>query len=139
MVGLDSLESVHGCRLRLTNHLDLGPASHPRTFSGLQSSVLGGIAPDSWAGEDKFDTGRGHKRLAVSPCQCVHGVLIDLGEIVADGVDNILVEALELGGSVERANIEGKFLRTIQEQFNATETRLLRLELEAPFRRGFSA
>ena len=136
MIRLNGLESVDSCRLRLTDHLNLRPASHPRTLSGLESGILGRVTPDGRAGEDKLDTGGAHEGLAVPPSQGVHGVLVDLREVVADGVDDILVEALQLSCGIERANIKRELLGAVQEELDAAEPRLFGLELEAPFRRG---
>ena len=60
-------------------------------------------------------------------------MVVYLGQVVAHGVDHGLVVAFQLGGRLQRADVEGQLLRAIKEQLDAAETRLLGLELEAPF------
>lgn len=66
-------------------------------------------------------------------------MLINLGQVVAHSVNNILVETLQLSGCVERADVKGEFLRAVEEELDAAQTRLLRLELETPFHSWFSS
>lgn len=63
---------------------------------------------------------------------------VDLGQVVADSVDDVLVEALELGGRVERADVKGQLLRAVEEELDAAQARFVGLELETPFRCGLA-
>lgn len=138
MVRLDSLERVDSRGLRLADHLDLRLRAHACPLGGLERRVLGGVGPDGRAGEDEVDFRRGHKRLAVPAGQGVHGVLVYLGEVVADGVDDGLIVLLELGGRLQRADVEGQLLRPVEEQLDAPQPRLLWPELEPPLHVGLS-
>lgn len=135
IIRLDRLERVDGRGLGLADHLDLGLGAHAGPLGGLERGVLGGVGPDGRAGEDELDLGGGHEGLAVPAGEGVHGVPVDLREVVADGVDDVLVELLELRGRLLRADVERQLLRPVQEQLDAPQPRLLGLELEAPFRR----
>jgi hypothetical protein len=45
-------------------------------------------------------------------------MFVNLSQVVTHGVDNIFVEALELCGCVERADVEGEFLRSVQKELD---------------------
>lgn len=139
MIRLDCLERIDGGRLRLANHLNGRLGAHAGPLSRLQRRVLCGIGPDGGTGEDKVHFGAGHKGLAIAACQRVHGVTVDLSEVVTNGVQDRLVEFLELGGSLEAGDVKGEFLRAIQKQLDASQASLLGAELEAPFHGGLGA
>lgn len=137
VVGLDRFERIHRCCLGLADHLDLRSGSHARSFRGLQGGVFGGVRPHGGAREDEFDLGRCHERLAIPPRESVHGVLIYLGEIVADRVHDGFIKRLELGSRLLGADIEWELLRAVEKQLDASQPRLLGLELEPPLDIGF--
>ena len=139
VIRLDGFESVDRGRLGLADHLNLRLGTHPSPLGGLQGGVLSSVGPDGGAGEDEVDLGGGHERLAVPAGQGVHGVAVDLGEVVADGVDDGLVEALELGGGLQGAYVEGELLGPVEEELDAAQPRLLGPELEPPLHRGLGA
>lgn len=136
MIGLDGLEGIDGGGLGLTNHLDGGFGAHTGPLGGLQGGVFGGVGPDGGTGQDEFDLGGGHEGLAVAAGEGVDGVAVDLGEVVADGVDDHLVVLFQLGGRLEGAYIEGKLLGAVEEQLDAAQAGLVGAELEAPFDDG---
>lgn len=65
-------------------------------------------------------------------------MLVNLRQIVTHSINNILVKPLQLRRCIKRTDIERQLLRTVKEQLDASQPRLLRLELESPFRRRFS-
>jgi hypothetical protein len=139
MIRLNRLERIHRRRLRLANHLNLRPAPHARPLRRLQRRVLGRIAPHRRARQHKLDLCRRHERLAVAPRQRVHRVPVDLRQVVADGVHDVLVELLELRRRVQRADVKGQLLRAVEEQLDASQPGLVRLELKPPFYSGLGA
>lgn len=136
MVGLDGLEGIDGGGLGLTNHLDGSLGAHTGPLGGLQGSVLGGIGPDGGTSQDEIDLGGGHEGLAVAAGERVHGVAVNLGEIVANGVDDHLVVLFQLGGRLQGAHVEGELLGAVEEQLDASQAGLIGAELEAPFDGG---
>lgn len=139
MVRLNGLERIDRRRLRLANHLNLRPAAHARPLRRLQRRVLGRIAPDRRARQHKLDLCRRHERLAIAPRQRIHGVPVDLGEVVADGIHDVLVELFELRRRVQRADVKGEFLRAVEKQLDASQPGLVWPELEPPFHSGLGA
>lgn len=107
VVRLNGFERVDGRGLGFADHLDGRLGSHAGAFGGLQSGVLGSIGPDGGARQDPVDLGGSHEGFAVATVEHVHGMGMDLGEVVADGIDNRLVEAVELCGGVLGGYVEG--------------------------------
>jgi len=132
VVRLDGLEGVDGGGLGLRDHLDVVPGAHAGLLGGEQGRVLCGVGPHGGARQDELDLGGGHEGRAVAAGQGVHGVRVDLGEVVGDGVDDGLVVLLELGGRVLGGDVEGQFLGAVEEELHAAEARLGGGELEAP-------
>lgn len=138
MIRLDSLQRIHGRGFRLTDHLNLRLGAHPGPLGRLEGRVLGRIRPHSRARQDKVNLCRRHERLAVTPRQRVHGVLVDLRQVVAHGVDDGLLVVLQLRGRLLGVDVEGQLLGPVEEELDASYPRLFRSELKAPFhnRRG---
>lgn len=139
MIRLNRLERINRRRLRLANHLNLRPTPHARPLRRLQRRVLRGIAPHRRARQHKLDLCRCHKRLAVAPRQGIHGVPVNLGQVVAHSIDDILVELFQLRRRVQRADVKGQLLGAIKEQLDASQPGLVWLELETPFYSGLGA
>lgn len=139
MIRLNRLERINRRRLRLANHLNLRPTAHARPLRRLQRRVLGRIAPHRRARQHKLDLCRRHKRLAIAPRQGIHGVPVNLRQVVANSIHDVLVELFQLRRRVQRANVKGELLGAIEEQLDASQPGLVWLELEPPFYSGLSA